>query len=204
MWSAPENRFLTFLPTVPGATIIVDYLITSKLLGILTKGASEYNGFMRHLLYEETAAAWDSFLAATTTSSWLDYPLQDIHGPFGYWSELGLPPSRSTRAKRAPLQSTPRCEPPPKERDGIFGEGCEIRESAPCFRRYSSFCHFFQERARSLSPSQPLTELSPPISLPPFPICTAPINWYHIFMLSNSLLYRCGFFRPVVAYFIAV
>ncbi len=33
-----------------------------------------------------------------------------------------------TRPKRAPLQYTPRCEPPPKGRVGIFGEGCELLE----------------------------------------------------------------------------
>ncbi len=38
-----------------------------------------------------------------------------------------LPPAR--RGLRGhPLQGTPRCEPPPKERVGIFGEGCEILE----------------------------------------------------------------------------
>ncbi len=40
-------------------------------------------------------------------------------GFFGYWSELGFPPSRSTRPKRAPLQGTRRCEPPPKERVNV-------------------------------------------------------------------------------------
>ncbi len=37
-----------------------------------------------------------------------------------------FPPSRLTWPKRAPLQGTPRCEPPPKERVGIFGEGCAM------------------------------------------------------------------------------
>ncbi len=41
---------------------------------------------------------------------------------------LFLPSSSSTRPKGAPLQGTPRCEPPPKKRVGIFGEGCEILE----------------------------------------------------------------------------
>ncbi len=75
-------------------------------------------------LRRETAATGPSFLAALTTSGWLDYRLQDIHGPFGYWSEFVIPHSRSMRPKRAPLQGTP----PPKERVGIFGEGCEILE----------------------------------------------------------------------------
>ncbi len=41
--------------------------------------------------------------------------------------ELVFPSSHSTRPKRAPLQGAPRCAPPPKEKVGIFGEGCEIR-----------------------------------------------------------------------------
>ncbi len=115
-----------------------------------------------------------------------------------------FPSSRSTRPKRTPLQGTPRCEPPPKYGVGIFGEGCEILEKAPDFRRYSSFCQCFQETAgesldRSLSPSIPLTEHSPPL-----PTCTPPINSYHLYTLPNSLLYICGFFRPVVAYFLSL
>ncbi len=44
----------------------------------------------------------------------------------------------------------------------------------------------------------------PPFPLPPpsIPTCTPPINSYHLYMLPNSLLYICGFFRPVVAYFL--
>ncbi len=79
-------------------------------------------------LRRETAATGPSFLAAATTSGWPDYRLQDIQRPFGCWSELVFPSSRLTWPKRAPLQGTPRCEPPPKERVGIFGEGCEILE----------------------------------------------------------------------------
>ncbi len=55
---------------------------------------------------------------------------------------------------------------------------------------------------RSLSPSPPLTEQSP--LLFPYPpllfAYTLPINSHHLYMLPNSLLYICGFFRPVVAY----
>ncbi len=79
-------------------------------------------------LWRETSATGPSFLAVATTSGWPDYRLQDIQGPFGYWSELVFASFRSTRPKRAPLQGTPRCEPPPKERIGVFGEGCEILE----------------------------------------------------------------------------
>ncbi len=41
---------------------------------------------------------------------------------------LVFPPSCSTRPKRAPLHGTLRCEPPPKERVGIFVEGFEMLE----------------------------------------------------------------------------
>ncbi len=47
---------------------------------------------MRNLPNEETAAAGPSFLAAATISGWPSYRLQNIHGPFGYWSELIFPP----------------------------------------------------------------------------------------------------------------
>ncbi len=80
------------------------------------------------LIRREAAASGSSFLAAATTSGWPHYRLQDIQGRLGYWSELVFPSSRSTQPKRAPLQGTPRCEPPLKERVGIFGEGCEILE----------------------------------------------------------------------------
>ncbi len=46
-------------------------------------------------LRRETAATGPSFLAAATTSGWPDYRLQDIQGPYGYWSELVFhPPAR--------------------------------------------------------------------------------------------------------------
>ncbi len=41
-----------------------------------------------------------------TTSGWPHYRLQDIQGPFGYWSEHIFPSSRSTWPERAPLQGT--------------------------------------------------------------------------------------------------
>ncbi len=47
----------------------------------------------------------------------------DIHGPFGYWSELVFPSSCSTRPKGAPLQGTTRYEPPPNEKVSIFRWG---------------------------------------------------------------------------------
>ncbi len=97
---------------------------------------------------------------------------------FGSWSELVFPLSRSKRPKWAPPQGTPMCEPSPKESVGIFGVGCEILEQAPDFRRYSSFCQWFQEKVgksldRSLSPAPPLTERSSPhFPTPSHPTCT--------------------------------
>ncbi len=68
---------------------------------------------------------------------------------------------------RRGLRGHPRCEPQPKGRVGIFGEGCEILEQAPRFSRYSSFCQCFQEKVGErvdggLSPSPSLTEHSSP------------------------------------------
>ncbi len=36
----------------------------------------------------------------------------------------------------------------------------------------------------------------------PHPTCTSPVNSYNLYMLPNSLLYICGFFRPVVSSFL--
>ncbi len=111
-----------------------------------------------------------------------DYHVQDIHGSFGYWSELVFSPSRSTRPKGAPLQGNPRCEPPRKERVGIFGKSCEILEQAPGFRRYSPLCQCFKEAAgesldRSLSQLPHWLNTHPPFSLPPpFPPAHHPLT----------------------------
>ncbi len=144
-------------------------------------------------------------LAAATTSGFPDYFLQDIHAPLDIDPSLFFPPSCSTRPMRASLQGTSRCEPSPKERVGIFGEGCEIVELTPGFRRYSSLCQCFQEKVgeslnRSLSQFPPLTELSfHHRPTPPCLNCTPLINSFHLYKLPNSLFYICGFFRPVVA-----
>ncbi len=118
------------------------------------------------------------------------------HGLFGYWSELVFPPSRSTRPKRALLQVFPKCEPPPKERVGIFGEACEILEEAPGFRRYNSVCPCLQEKVGHKS------------------FAISPIDWTLISPIPHAhhpltiiisicyLFYICGFFRPVVAHFL--
>ncbi len=140
--------------------------------------------------------------AAETTSGKPDYRLQDVHEPFGYRSELVFPPSCSKLSKRAPLQGSRATA------EIFFGGGCEILDKAPGFRRYSSFCHCFQEKVgeildRSIFPSHPLTEHSPPhYPTAPHPTWPPPINSYHLYVLPNSLFYICGFFRPVVAYFL--
>ncbi len=40
-----------------------------------------------------------------------------------------------------------------------------------------------------------------PFPSPPLPTYTPPINSYHFYMLPNSLLYICGWFRPGVTHF---
>ncbi len=136
------------------------------------------------LPYEEAAASGPSFLAEATISGWSDYCLQEIHGSFGYWSELVFSPFHSTQPKRAVLQGTPRCEQPPKEKVDLFGEYCEILEKAPGFRCYSSFCQYFHEKVgeslnRRLFPSPLLTEHSSPKSPTPLrPACTPPASVY--------------------------
>ncbi len=37
---------------------------------------------------------------------------------------------------------------------------------------------------------------------PPHPTCTPSINSWHLSILPNSLLYICGFFGPVMSYFL--
>ncbi len=60
--------------------------------------------------------------------AWPDYLIQDIHGPIECEPELGYSLSHSARSKMAPLQGTPRYEPVPEERIGLFGEGREVLE----------------------------------------------------------------------------
>ncbi len=93
-------------------------------------------------------------------------------------------------------------EPPPKERVGLFGEGCEILEEAPGFRRCSSFSQCFQDKVgdsldSGLSPFPPLTEHSSPQLT-----CTPPINSFHLYVSKLPALYmwflqaRCGLLLP--------
>ncbi len=42
--------------------------------------------------------------AMATTLGWPDYPLQNIHGVFQYWSKVILPPSHSTRLRGHPYK----------------------------------------------------------------------------------------------------
>ncbi len=74
---------------------------------------------MRHLPYEERLQR-PGLRADLITTFKIFLGLLDFEPDF--------PPSRSMRPTRAPLQGTPRGEPPPKERVGIFGEGSEILE----------------------------------------------------------------------------
>ncbi len=72
-------------------------------------------------LRREAATIEPSFLAAAKGSGSPDNLI-------GCGSEPVYSAFHSTRTKRAPLQGTPMCEPPPKQRVGIFDEGCEILE----------------------------------------------------------------------------
>ncbi len=67
---------------------------------------------------------------------------------------------------------------------------------------HSSSCQCLQERVgesldRNVSPSPPLTK-HPYSPIPP----AHHIYSYHPYVLPNSLFDICGFFRPVVAYFL--
>ncbi len=96
-----------------------------------------------------------------------------------------------------------KCEPPPKKRAGIFGEGCEILELAPSFRRYSFFYQWFQEKGgesldRSLFASPPLTDHSSPYFPPPSHLQTTHLQLAPLYVTKLPALYmwflqeRCG------------
>ncbi len=85
--------------------------------------------------------------AVETTLCWPDYRLQDFQGPFGYWSELVFPPSRSMRPKRASLQGTPRCEPPPKERAGIWARVVKYWNKLPASVVAAPSVNVFKKRS---------------------------------------------------------
>ncbi len=95
---------------------------------------------------------------------------------------------------------TPKWEPPPKERVGIFGEGCEIISSQlPLL--YLLLWMFSRHGWRKFGQkSFPISPIGWTLTPTPLPTCTQPINSYHLYTLPNPLLYICGFFRPVVAY----
>ncbi len=56
------------------------------------------------------------------------YLIQGIHGCARGGSELDCSPYHTKEFEMAPLQGTPRYEPPTNESIGNFGEGCEILE----------------------------------------------------------------------------
>ncbi len=141
-------------------------------------------------------------LRSETAAAVPNYRLQHNHGPFGYWSELVFPPSSSKRPKRAPLQGTPR-------RGSAFSVGVvkywnKLQASVVTVPSVE----VFKKRLEKV-----WTEVFPylshwlnthlPISLPPPPIPPAhlPLTVIISVCYPNSLLYLCGFFRPVVAYF---
>ncbi len=135
---------------------------------------------------------------------WSDYHLQGIQGPFGYWYELVFPSSHSTRPKRAPLQGTPRCEPPGRHfRWGLWNTGISFR--LPSLQVLLSMFsrkgwRKFGQKSFPISPID--WTLTAPFAYPLLPTCTPPIKSYHLYILPNSLFYICDFFRPVVACFL--
>ncbi len=155
-------------------------------------------------LRRKTVATEPSFLVAATTSGWRHYCLQDIQGPFGYWSELVLPPSRSTRPKESPLQGTPRCEP--RRRRGLAFSVRVMKHwsKLPASAVTAHSVNVFKKRLEKVwtevlpHPSHWLITQPPP----PLPTCASHIGSYHLYMFISSLLYICGFFRPIVAYFL--
>ncbi len=100
----------------------------------------------------------------------------------------------------------------PPARRGLRGHSFMVLQGASHRRRRGSAFSVrvvkyscFQEKAgesldSSISPL--LTEHSLPSAPFPHPTCTPSIYSYRLYMLPNSLFYICGFFRPVVAYFL--
>ncbi len=142
--------------------------------------------------------------AAVTNPDWLDYRLQDIHGPFEYWSEPFFLPLARRGLRRHPY---------------IVLQGVSYRQ-----RRGSAFSVRVVKHRKKLPPcvvttpsvnvfkkrlEEVWTEVFPYLphwlntpSTPSLSTCIPPINSYHLYMLPNSLFYICCFFRPVVAYFL--
>ncbi len=106
-----------------------------------------------------------------------------------------FPPSHSTRTKRAPQHGTPRREPSPGEKVGIFDEGCETSSRLPLLQLLlSTFSRKGRRKIeRNLSPTH-----TPPSPIPPAHHLTVIIS---ICYLTPCLIYVASSF-PVVAYFL--
>ncbi len=84
---------------------------------------------MRHLPYEEKLQRLGLHsLQRRRLQAELITAFKMFKGLLDININLIFPSSRSTWPRMAPLQGSPRCEPPPKEGVGIFGEGCQILE----------------------------------------------------------------------------
>ncbi len=81
--------------------------------------------------------------------------------------------------------------------------GSRPHVSARIWRKSITASPKTRQWAEALFPSPPLTEHSSPhFATSPHPTFTPHINSYHLYMLPNSLFYICGFFRPIVAFFL--
>ncbi len=128
-----------------------------------------------------------------------DYHLHDINASSGCWSQLVFsPPPHLTRSKGSLLPGTPVCEPPPKNREDHFVDGCEVLEKAPVSVVTAPSVNIFKKRLEQvwaeLFPHIPhwLNTNHPNHLPPPFPTWTLLISSYHLYMLYNSLFCVCG------------
>ncbi len=144
-------------------------------------------------LRRETPAAGPSFLAAATTSSLPDNRLQDIQGLLNIDPNLViLPPAR--RDLRGHPYKVLQGASHRRIRGSLFSVWVvKYWNKRPASVVTAPSVKVFQKRLEKVWTSPPF-----PSPLP----CIPPINSYHLYMLPNSLLYICGFFSPVVSYFL--
>ncbi len=144
--------------------------------------------------------------SSATTSGWPAYRLQNIYEPFGYWSELVFLPS-ALRGLREHSYKVLQGASHRRSRGSSFStRALKYWNKLPASVVTAPSVNVFKKRSEKV-----WTEVFPhllhwqgtnlPIALlSPHPTCTPPINSYHLYMLTNSLFYMCGLFRPVVAY----
>ncbi len=121
----PAPPSSTLQPRIWYASLFADINHLERIQRLATRLVTD----MRHLPYEERLQRLGLHsLQRRRLRDDLLTAFKIFKGLLDIDMNLFFPSSRSTRPKRAPLQGTPRCEPPPKVRVVIFGEGCEILE----------------------------------------------------------------------------